>query len=71
MEKSTLTKDNKAFEIQVKNLLEELKLTKDAGGDSVSKIAELTRDLRQTRENLSKTDQELTQVKQTLEARTS
>ena len=56
MEKNTLTKDNKAFEIQVKNLLEELKLTKEAGGDARTKIAELTRDLRLTKENLSKTD---------------
>lgn len=56
MEKNTLTKDNKAFEIQVKNLLEELKLTKEAGGDAGAKISELTRDLRLTKENLSKTD---------------
>ena len=56
MEKNTLTKDNKAFEIQVKNLLEELKLTKEAGGDAGTKIGELTRDLRLTKENLSKTD---------------
>ena len=56
MEKNTLTKDNKAFEIQVKNLLEELKLTEEAGGDAGTKIGELTRDLRLTKENLSKTD---------------
>ena len=56
MEKNTLTKDNKAFEIQVKNLMEELKLTKEAGGDAGTRIGELTRDLRLTKENLSKTD---------------
>ena len=56
MANSTLTQENKGLEIQVKNLLEELKLTKGEAGDSGTKIAELTRDLRQTRENLSKTD---------------
>ena len=43
--------------------MEELKLTRESAGDSGTKITELTRDLRQTRENLSKTDQELTDVK--------
>ena len=69
-EKSALTNENKEKDVQIKNLLEELKLTRSAGGDSVSQIGELTRDLRIARENATKFESEATDTKQTLEIRT-
>ena len=36
VDKTALTAENKEKEIQIKNLLEELKLTKEAAGDSGS-----------------------------------
>ena len=70
VEKTALSAENKEKEIQIKNLLEELKLTKDAAGDSGSQIGELTRDLRNARESVSKLDDENRELKSTLETRT-
>ena len=51
-------------------MLEELKLTKDAAGDSGTQIGELTRDLRNARDSVSKLDDENRELKSTLETRT-
>ena len=37
--------------MRIKNLLEELKLTKENAGDSGSRVAELTRNLKKAQEN--------------------
>ena len=56
--------------MKIKNLLEELKLTKAAQGDSGAEVAELSKSLRSSRETVSKLEQELSELKQTLETRT-
>ena len=70
VEKVSLTNENKEKDIQIKNLLEELKLTKAAMGDSGGHIGQLTKDLRIAREKASKAENEVTDLKQTLEIRT-
>lgn len=63
MDKTALTAENKEKEIQIRNLLEELKLTKEAAGDSGSQIGELRRDLRVARENSDKFENEAKETK--------
>lgn len=70
VEKVSLTNENKEKDIQIKNLLEELKLTKEAMGDSGGHIGQLTKDLRNAKEKASKAENEVTDLKQTLEIRT-
>ena len=55
--------ENKQKEVQIKNLLEELKLTKAAQGDSGAQVAELNKSLRSSRETVSKLEQELSELK--------
>jgi len=55
---------------QVKNLLEELKLTKAAEGDSGAQMSELTKNLRAAKASASKFENELDELKKTLETRT-
>ena len=70
LDKTALTNQNKEKDVQIKNLLEELKLTKEASGDSGQQIGELTRDLRNARENNEKLENQLSELKATLETRT-
>ena len=63
VDKTALTAENKEKEIQIRNLLEELKLTKEAAGDSGSQIGELRRDLRVARENSDKFENEAKETK--------
>lgn len=70
VEKTALSNDVKEKDEKIKNLVEELLLTKSAAGDSGSHIGELTRDLRNARENAAKFESEATETKQTLEIRT-
>ena len=63
VEKTTLTNDVKERDEKIKNLLEELKLTKDAAGDSGTLIGELTRDLRVAKENATKFETEASETK--------
>ena len=70
VEKNALINENKEKDIQIKNLLEELKLTKEAAGDSGSQIGTLSRDLRNARESAEKLESELSELKATLETRT-
>ena len=52
-------------------MIEELKLTKDAAGGSGTKVAELTKSLMEAKEMISKYEIELSELKQTMELRTS
>lgn len=70
VDKSALTAEVKEKDEKIKNLLEELKLTKEAAGDSGSQIGELRRDLRIARENSDKFENEAKETKETLETRT-
>ena len=63
VDKSALTAEVKEKDEKIKNLLEELKLTKDAAGDSGSQIGELRRDLRIARENSDKFENEAKETK--------
>ena len=63
VDKSALAAEVKEKDEKIKNLLEELKLTKEAGGDSVTQIGELRRDLRIARENSDKFENEAKETK--------
>ena len=62
--------DNEAKELRIKNLLEELKLTKEHAGDSGSRVAELTRNLKKAQENSTLYEQKASDLQKTLEIRT-
>ena len=70
VEKNALIQENKAQEVQIKNLLEELKLTKAAAGDSGSQIGELSKSLRAAQANAEKFEKEAEELRKTLETRT-
>ena len=71
MDKTALGQENARLQTEIKNLLEELKLTKDAAGDSGSQIGELNRRLKVAQENSDRFENELRETKHTLETRTN
>ena len=46
VDKSSLLQDNTMHEMKIKNLLEELKLTQEAAGDSGTQVRDLAKNLR-------------------------
>ena len=62
---------NQAQEIQIQNLMEELKLTKDAAGDSGQQLSELTKNLRIAKESAKKLEIEAKDIELTLGTRTA
>ena len=71
LDRSSLTANNQRLEIEVSNLLEELKLTKDAAGDSGQALGQLQKSLKLAQENVIKSDDKAREANETLETRTS
>ena len=57
---------NQAQEVQIQNLIEELKLTKDSVGDSGQQLSELTKNLRIAKESANKFELEAKELEHTL-----
>jgi len=66
-----LVQQNQAQEVQIKNLIEELKLAKDSAGDSGQQLSELTKNLRIAKESANKFELEAKELEQTLGTRTT
>ena len=71
LDKTSLTQTNSKLEVQIKNLLEELKLTKDAAGDSGTQVSELNKNLRLARESSLKFENQSNELQKTLDIRTA
>ena len=62
---------NQAQEVQIQNLIEELKLTKDSVGDSGQQLSELTKNLRIAKESANKFELGAKELEHTLGTRTT
>lgn len=71
LDKTSLTQSNQKLEVQIKNLLEELKLTKDAAGDNGNQVSELNKNLRLARESSLKFENQSNDLQKTLDIRTA